>query len=225
MKVDKLISKNQPANWFERITEECRNEYPMDLVNIHEMEWVIDAGCNVGGFTQAWGHRFQAIMGIDASSYNIEQYQSRHHNPTMHKALWKTDGEILQLKKYMGDGDDDTNSGNFSVTGYVNPDNGHGFRGLEYENVETLSLEGLIERVGDIGLLKVDIEGAEFEFLNNKDLRRIKYITGEFHNWLFQTVSYGSDLLEWIEETHKEIYSVGNGYESHYIKLYKRRDL
>ena len=223
MKVDKLQSKNQPSDWFNRITEECRREYPMHLVDIHPLEWVIDCGCNVGGFAEAWKDRFSAIMGIDASSYNIEQYQKHHHHPTLHKALWKTDGEILQLRKYMGDGEDDTNSGNFSVTGFVNESNKHGYRGLEYENVETLSLEGLIDKVGDIGLLKVDIEGAEFEFLLDKDLSRIKYITGEFHNWLFQTASYGCDLLEWIQETHEEIYSVGNGYESHYIKLYKRR--
>lgn len=223
MKVDKLMSNNQPSDWFNRITEECRKEYPMHLVDIHELEWVIDCGCNVGGFAAAWGDRFQAMMGIDASSYNIEQYQSRHHHPTMHKALWKTDGEIVKLKKYMGNGDDDTNSGNFSVTDWVNPKDGHGFRGDEYEEVQTMSLPTLIEKVGDIGLLKVDIEGAEFEFLLDKDLSRIKYITGEFHNYLFKYTSYGIDLLEWIEETHEEIYSVGDGHESHYIKLYKRR--
>jgi FkbM family methyltransferase len=225
MKVEKLMANNQPNNWFNRITEECRREYPIHLVDIHELEWVVDCGCNVGGFAEAWKDRFSVMMGIDASSYNIEQYQSRHQHPTMHKALWKADGEILQLRKYMGDGDDDTNSGNFSITGYVNPNNKHGFRGLEYENVETLSLETLIEKVGDIGLLKVDIEGAEFDFLYGKDLRDIKYITGEFHNWLFTHDDRGVTLLEWIKETHDEVYSDGNGLDSHYVKLYKRKDL
>jgi len=199
MKVDKLMNNNQPTDSFTRITEECRKKYPMHLVDIHPQEWVIDCGCNVGEFPAAFGDKFHAIMGIDASSYNINQFQKHHHHPTMHKGLWKTDGEILKLKKYMGNVDD------------------------EYEEVETMSLETLISKVGDIGLLKVDIEGAEFEFLLDKDLSRIKWITGEFHNWLFQTASYGIDLLEYIGETHEEVYSHGDGHTSHYIKLWKRR--
>lgn len=219
-KVSKLISKNQPSNWFQKITDECLQEYPINLVNIDSKDLVIDAGCNVGGFTQAFKNRFSNIVAFDASSYNVEQYKQVHENKIEHKALYSKDQEIVKLKKYMGDGDDDTNSGNFSITGFVNDSNKHGFRGDEYEEVETISLESIIKENGEIGLLKIDIEGAEFDVLYEKDLSKINYITGEFHNFLGKEKQ---DLLfSWINKTHQEIFSVGNGIDSHFIKMWKR---
>ena len=222
MKVEKLISKNQPAGWFESIKNECLQEYPVHLIDIDASEQVVDAGCNVGGFSAAWGSRFNNILAIDASSYNIEQYKSVHTNPTIHKAISSKDGEIAKLKKYMGYGDDDTNSGNFSITGFIydNADQ-HGFRGDEYEEVETISLETIIEMVGDIGLLKIDIEGAEYDALYEKDLSKVNYITGEFHNFL--GIERQTKLFGWVGNTHDEIYSTGDGINSHFVKLWKRK--
>jgi FkbM family methyltransferase len=219
MKVEKLISKNQPHNWFERITKECSDEYPIHLVDIDASEVVIDAGCNVGGFSEAWNYRFHNILAIDASSYNIEHYKSKHTNKVLHKAIYSKDGEIVKLKKYMVDGDD-TNSGNFSITGFVYSHNKHGWGGDEYEEVETISLETILEMVGgSIGLLKIDVEGAEVDALLNKDLSKIKYITGEFHNFLGKEMQ--TKLFNWIENTHTELYSQGDGISSHYQKLWK----
>ena len=222
MKVEKLISKNQPRDWFEIITEECSREYPINLVDIDSQEHVIDLGCNVGGFSQAFNYRFHNILAIEASSYNIEEYKKRHTHTVLHRAAYSKDGEILKLKKYMGDGEDDTNSGNFSITGFVYENNKHGFRGDEYEEVETISLETILNMVGgNIGLLKIDIEGAEYDTLYEKDLSKINYITGEFHNWLGKEKQ--NKLFEWIEKTHQQIYSVGDGVGSHFIKMWKRK--
>lgn len=221
MKVEKLVSKNQPQNWFDQITRECLDEYPINLVDIDATEQVVDMGCNVGGFSQAFNYRFHNILAIDASSYNVEQYKSRHSNKILHKAVSSKDGEIVKLKKYMGDGDDDTNSGNFSITGFVYENNKHGFRGDEYEEVETISLETILEMVGDIGLLKIDIEGAEVDVMYGKDLSKINYITGEFHNFLGKENQ--NKLFNWISQTHNEIYSVGDGVGSHFIKMWKRK--
>jgi FkbM family methyltransferase len=224
MKVDKLIARNQNEGWFERVTTECAIEYPIyKISDIDKNGLVIDCGCNVGGFAEAFKGTFNNFLAIDASSYNIEQYQKYHHHPTLHKALFKEDGKLAQLRKYMGDGDNDTNSGNFGITGFVNDNNKHGFRGDEYEEVQTISLETILKGIDEVQLLKVDIEGAEFDFLYNKDLSKIKWITGEFHNWLFQFGDRGVKLLEWIGKTHDEVHSEGDGNNSHYIKLYKRR--
>lgn len=221
MKVEKLVSKNQPQNWFESIKNECLQEYPIHLIDIGVTEQVVDAGCNVGGFSAAWDSRFNNILAIDASSYNVEQYKSRHSHTILHNAVSSNDGEIVKLKKYMGDGEDDTNSGNFSITGFVYENNKHGFRGDEYEEVETISLESIIEKVGDVGLLKIDIEGAEYDALYEKDLSKINYITGEFHNFL--GIERQTKLFGWIQNTHNEIYSVGDGVSSHFIKMWKRK--
>jgi FkbM family methyltransferase len=222
MKVEKLISKNQPQNWFEQITRECTEEYPIHLVDIDAAEQVVDMGCNVGGFSEAFNYRFHNILAIDAASYNVEQYKSRHSHTILHKAVSSNDGDIVKLKKYMGDGDDDTNSGNFSITGFVYENNKHGFRGDEYEAVETISLETILEMVGgNIGLLKIDIEGAEVDVLCDKDLSKINYITGEFHNFIGKENQ--SKLFGWISNTHNEIHSVGDGVGSHFIKMWKRK--
>ena len=219
MKVEKLISKNQPQNWFDQITKECTEEYPIHLVDIDASEQVVDMGCNVGGFSQAFNYRFHNILAIDASSYNVEQYKSRHSHQILHKAVSSKDGEIVKLKKCMVDSDD-TNSGNFSITGFVYENNNHGWGGDEYEEVETISLETILEMVGgNIGLLKIDIEGAEVDVLCDKDLSKINYITGEFHNFIGKENQ--SKLFGWIGNTHNEIYSVGDGVGSHFIKMWK----
>ena len=72
---------------------------------------------------------------------------------------------------------------------------------------------------GNIGLLKIDIEGAEVDALLNKDLSKIKYITGEFHNFLGKEIQ--TKLFNWIENTHIQLYSQGDGISSHYQKLWK----
>lgn len=222
MKVETLVSKNQPQNWFEQITKECTEEYPIGLVDIDGSEQVVDMGCNVGGFSQAFNYRFQRILAIDASSYNVNEYRNRHPHIVLHNAAFSKDGEVVRLKKYMGDADDDTNSGNFSITGFVYENNKHGFRGDEYEEVQTISLETILEMVGgNIGLLKIDIEGAEFDVLYQKDLSKINFITGEFHNFLGKEKQ--EKLFGWIETTHSPIYSAGDGVGSHYIKMWKRK--
>ena len=109
------------------------------------------------------------------------------------------------------------------MTGFVNQTNNHGYRSENWEEVKTISLETLLAPYESIGLLKVDVEGAEFDFLYGKDLSKIKWITGEFHNWLFQYDDRGVELLEWIGTTHEEVYSMGDGVNTHYTKLWKKR--
>lgn len=220
MKVDKLIANNQPKDWFRDVTVECLH-YPIGLVDIEKDELVLDIGANVGGFWNAWKDRFDNWHLVEPSLYNCEQILSNGYEGTYtHNAVGKKSGEVVKLQKYWA-GDDDTLSGNFGTIGFVNGENGHGWQG-EYEEVVTISFEDLI---GDkeIGLLKIDCEGAEFDFLYKKDLSKIKYIVGEFHNFLFQYDDRGVELLDWIKETHEEIHSEGDGINSHYVKLFKRK--
>jgi hypothetical protein len=57
--------------------------------------------------------------------------------------------------------------------------------------------------------------------LYQKDLSRINFITGEFHNFL--GIERQTELFNWIEQTHKTVYSVGDGVGSHFIKMWKRK--
>ena len=219
MKIEKLIANNQPSNWFEEITNECKS-YPIHLVDIQKDELVMDIGANVGGFWNAWKFRFDNWHLVEPSIYNCEQIVSNGYEGVYsHNAVGSESGETLKLMKYWGDEDNDTLSGNFGTTEFVWLNNGHGWYG-DYEEVTTISFDA-IRNKRDIGLLKVDCEGAEYDFLMNKDLKNVKYIVMELHNFL--GADKQNEFMQWIENTHTEIYSEGDGIESHYVKLWKRK--
>jgi FkbM family methyltransferase len=218
MKVEKLIANNQPADWFEKVTRECQS-YPMNLVDIEADELVLDIGANVGGFWNAWKWRFHNWHLVEPSDYNCEQITANGYEGSYsHNAVGSKSGEIVKLQKYWA-GENDTLSGNFGTTAFVNDSNGHGWQG-DWEEVITLSFEDITKNQ-PIGLLKVDCEGAEYDFLMGKDLSGIKYIVMEMHNFLGGVKQ--KELMVHIENTHKEIYSEGDGNTSHYIKLWKRK--
>lgn len=218
MKVDKLIANNQPSDWYDIVTRECAG-YPMDLVDIEKDELVLDIGANVGGFWNAWKWRFDNWHLVEPSVYNCEQIVSNgYEGPYSRNAVGATSGDIVKLMKYMA-GENDTLSGNFGTQEFVNWENGHGWQG-EYEEVVTISFEDLI-RDREVGLLKVDCEGAEFDFLIDADLSKVKYIVMELHNFLGGVKQ--KQLMTHIENTHTEIYSDGNGVDSHFVKLWKRK--
>lgn len=222
MRVDKLVSQNQQSDWFERITAECGREYPLRLIDdLNKDSVIIDGGCNVGGFTQIVKERFKKIIPIDASSYNCDEYEKHHGMRPIHRALYSKDNQSVKLQKFMN-GENDTNSGNFGITETAL---GHklGWVSEDWEEVRTISLETILEGIEEeeIGLLKIDIEGAEYEFLMDKDLSSIKWITMELHNFLGGVKQ--KKLMTWIENTHIEVYSDGDGNDSNFLKLWKRK--
>lgn len=221
-KVQQLVPNNQPRDWFNMMTNEC-SEYPIHLFNkISKDCFVIDCGCNVGGFY----NRYKAVSDnwicIDASSFNITEFNKNNKNHKCHllqRALTDQDNKILKLKKYTDEKLNDTPSGNFGVLDFVYQHNNHGWKDDEYEEVESMSLESVLKiNNNKIDILKVDIEGSEYDFLYNKDLSNIQYITMELHNFLGDKKN---DLCQWINKTHKEIFSRGDGVKSHFLKAWE----
>lgn len=216
MRVEKLMANNQPKDWFRDVTLECLH-YPIGLVDIERDELILDIGANVGGFWNAWKDRFHNWHLVEPSVYNCEQIIANGYNGELtNKAVSSTSGDVLKLMKYMA-GDSDTLSGNFGTSEFVNEGNGHGWQG-DYEEVQTISLEDL-QNDREIGLLKVDCEGAEYDLLMGKDLSKVKFIVMELHNFLGGVKQ--KKLMTHIENTHTEIHSDGNGVDSHFVKLWK----
>jgi hypothetical protein len=96
-------------------------------------------------------------------------------------------------------------------------------RGVEVQSSPSFDEFFGTEKKGEVGLLKIDCGEEEFKFLYKKDLSHIKYIVGEFKSVLFQTDDSGVELLDWISETHEELYSKGDGINDGYVKLFKRK--
>jgi FkbM family methyltransferase len=219
MKVEKLMANNQPSDWLNKVTNECAS-YPIHLVDIERDELVMDIGANVGGFWNAWRFRFDNLHLVEPSVYNCEQIRLNGYEGSYSRnAVGKTSGEVLKLMKYWESDDNDTLSGNFGTTQYINNDNGHGWKG-DYEECITLSFSDLTKNQ-EIGLLKVDCEGAEYDFLIDADLSKVKYIVMELHNFIGGVKQ--KQLMTHIENTHTEIHSDGDGINSHFIKLWKRK--
>jgi len=219
MKVEKLMANNQPNNWLNTVTNEC-GKYPINLVDIEKDELVLDIGANVGGFWNAWKWRFDNWHLVEPSKYNCQQIRDNGYDGSFSRnAVGRTSGEFLKLMKYWGDGDNDTLSGNFGTTEFINDVNGHGWKG-DYEECVTLSFSDVTKNQ-EIGLLKIDCEGAEYDFLIDADLNKVKYIVMELHNFI--GVVKQRELMAHIEQTHDEIYSEGDGNASHYVKLFKRK--
>lgn len=222
MKVDKLICETQPDNWLEIITNECKNEYPLHNVKINSDGLIVDVGANVGGFVKAWGHLSNNWYLVEPSKYNqqeIEKNLKSFEYKLFKNAVGSKSGEILKLQKYIhGDTNKDTPSGNMGTSGYVYEHNSHGWQG-DYEEVESINFDDLTGGK-KVEILKVDCEGAEYDFLMGVDLSNVNIIVMELHNFLGQKKQ--KELCDWIEGTHKLVYSSGGGI-GHWGKVWIKK--
>lgn len=146
--------------------------------------WVIDAGCRGFGFTETLLASNCDVFSIDIDRLTIPDLltealpTTNHIRPYTrwnfkHAALMAKPGEVEA--HYFGNG-----TGNF-VKGineqpYDGPD-----RPCETKKVQAITLQDIYSEIGtDIDLLKLDIEGSEYEILAN--LEPIpRQVTVEFH--------------------------------------------
>lgn len=130
--------------------------------------WIIDAGCR--GFKLSGAFACQKVYALDIEDFSGSQPQNTTFR---HKALSVRYGEIEA--HYFGDG-----TGNFVKGINEQPYNGPD-RPCETKKVQAITLQDIYNEIGtDIDLLKLDIEGSEYEILAN--LEPIpKQVTVEFH--------------------------------------------
>ena len=142
----------------------------------------IDIGANVGLFTEWVLDRFGSdtkVIAVEPNSSAIKAFKNMHEGR-----------ENVMLSEYaMSD-----NSGE-TIKMLVNPDNslissiegtGNGY--TEHQDVETINLFDLMDSYGlsEVDLLKVDIEGAEYQMFStvsgDEIRKRFKHLLIEFHN-------------------------------------------
>lgn len=225
-----MILESKDSNDIGKFEQECRG-YPIHLVELEENSTLIDAGANLGGFIRVWGNKFNKIIAIEASKNNFTHLKENTKELAqeieityLNLAVEKEDNKIVKLKSYTHENGKDTGCGNYGITDFVYSSVNHGWKEADgFEEVSTVSLETLLNQLDRVDLLKVDVEGAEFNFLFQKDLKKITYIVMELHNFL-RFDNKQQQLLDHLLKTHVEIYSVGNGVDSHFVKLFKKRE-
>ncbi len=156
---------------------------------------IIDVGSNIGISILYFNELFpnSKIIGIEADptvfgilKKNTENIKSdlELHN----KAVWNSENEILQ----------------FGSTG---ADAGSLFAKENLINVETICLSSILKKYEEIDMLKIDIEGAEKEVIEEckNYLNRVKHIFVEFHSF--------PEMPQELENILKTISSLGFRYK------------
>jgi FkbM family methyltransferase len=167
----------------------------------------VDAGCNIGDFEMNHKNRFDKYVCFDVFEENIIEATKNTKNLGVEieinkLAVWSKSDTFINVLAYEPWDSKNIqhfgNSGNVGCVEYIG-DKGAGWK---IENtidfVQTISIDSIIEKYGNINLLKVDVEGSEYEFLLGKDLSKINYIVGEFH----LEEEKKTELINWISNTH-----------------------
>ena len=174
---------------------------------------VVDAGSNVGAFTEYLirNEVSEKIIAIECDSKALKDLKNN----------FKREYRVEIIPKAL-------NSTNDPITFYQSPENPvissaihpdklkNHTAGLKGDNeiiVDTITIANLIEKLGYIDLLKIDIEGGEYEIIKNVDPSLFKNI----NNLLIECHFFEEDYLEKYSNLIKKLSD--NGYEvEEYIK-------
>lgn len=159
---------------------------------------VVDAGCNIGAATKFFERNFPDayFFMIEPNKENLDLAKQNTGNryKYLQAALHNTDTfcEITDPQK-----DNNAYTYNISETG----------------SIQTMSPERLIAEVRKEGtpfLIKIDIEGAEKDFLINAEvILDFDVICVEIHDWLFPGQNCGYQALKLINQPNRNIYIRG----------------
>ena len=133
---------------------------------------IVDVGAHVGLFSIVSSVFARKIIAIEPHPVNFHLLivnllvNNIHNVVPLNRALWVN---RTRLKLFEGN-----HTGAHSLIGGSD----------RFEEVETITLEEIVNSYGSIDLLKIDVEGAEFEIFNHTDvglLKRIRMMVAEIH--------------------------------------------
>jgi len=202
----KKFKVNNPKAWTKYVTSEGRYPLPPGCAG----GLVVDCGSNVGAFELNYGSLFKKFICYDVCEENINILHENLSDKNLEYEVYKractskknTMVDVYAHHNQQGLTDYFGNSGNVGIDLYLNKDNSGYTKENKIDEVESITIEEIVEKHPEIQLLKIDIEGAEYEFLQDKDLTKIPYIVGELH---FDG-EIRNKLLKHIVKTHKVFY-------------------
>ena len=169
------------SDTFEYRTAYCKNSYIV-LPTLIKYNLAFDIGANLGGFSKAFEDSFNKIIAVEAFPETFQKCKQNladlTHATCLNKAVSDvSDKEMLFFSHKNGDSGSTTsinlNSDDLNVE--------------QAEKVKSISYEDLVKKYGTPDYMKVDIEGGEYDFLMNKDLSGIKFLSLELHSGYLST--------------------------------------
>ena len=133
---------------------------------------IVDAGAHVGLFALLASAHAREVVALEAHPQNVSVLRenverNRRPNVTVHhSALWSTDGEASFVE------------GPATSAGSLFRVEGRRF------SVRSTTLDSLVDSAGRVDLLKLDVEGAEFDVLDaaaDETLLQVNAIVAELH--------------------------------------------
>jgi len=187
-----------------QIEGDIAGSYPINGIQenlpAYEYNVAVDLGANIGLFTEQAVrvfknvYAFEAVSGLAGMTLIRTMKQSKNHTTRVYNLAASSEtGKLVKIHKaksnHIGDSsllyDEKTCSNDF-------------------EYCMTISLEDIFKLIGHdyIDYMKVDIEGSEFDFLNNKDCSNIGVITMEIHSDIKNYEVLRPCLNETLSKTH-----------------------
>lgn len=218
MNKKRILQFKDAENWENIRCEDVRKSYfiPKNISN----DICVDIGGNIGAFSLVNNKKFKKILAFEPSTYAFKKYKK---NLKIHKisnvkvyqlAVYNKSNKILQLKNWLKRNE----SGNASTI------DSNDWNSKVYEEVKSISLEDIFlkNKLTRINYLKIDCEGAEYEFLMNKNLSNIDYISIEIHN---QLEKKAEELFNYLSVNFFLIKSNRSGRLKHFIGTFKNKFL
>jgi len=171
----------QSGKSFAQILEEIRLDvYDFDRVDIKDGDVIVDIGAHIGIFACYAAAKYPnakvyAFEPAKETFEDLKKNAAAYPNITAFNFGVSDKPEIeIQYLPHM----------NYSTSGYYSKD----VNGAVKEKVKCMSLDEIIDMVGNIRFLKVDCEGAEWDIIPKcKQLDRVEYLSCELHTGLPNT--------------------------------------
>ena len=182
----------------------------------------IDVGCSIGGFPLTWSRYFSNVYCVDACYKNLEiarrnfqKFNIKNCN-TFHFAGGSETGNIIKIINNKGAPYNNVVDGKSTI--YKSRSDPRGSFTLENANT---SFNDMLKffNVEKIDFLKVDIEGAEYDFLFNRDLSCVDVLAIECH---FSENENTKELTRHLQNYFNIVTSVTKGKHSEYLMLNKK---
>jgi FkbM family methyltransferase len=157
-----------------------RDEYQISQCAQEKMKCVVDLGANVGYFSTRIAALAEKVICYEPIASNVEKIKmnrdGRKNIEIVNKAVAGKKGFIKMFKPHA-----ESWSCRYSMIFHE-----YSKSESEFEPVECITLDELFEehRIETCDLMKMDIEGAEYETLyntNNNTFKKISRIVGEYH--------------------------------------------